>query len=598
MNAGAPPIAADLAPEPAGPQARAEAPAAVRERPWVLGSVAGACVAVFVALGCCVRPQADDWVWALRTRDLGWFGAQSYTYRECDGHFLATFLQTALGLGDPVVIARIGAALIVAAFAGAAVAFARAVRPEARNVASAVALMAVAGYCGTAVARETFFWYCSAVTYPLAAALVMAGAASVLNGLRAGTRWRHALIGGGAFMACAGCGETIVPLAGLLVAWGWLRQWRVPGAHRAWGACAAGLAVGTAALVLAPGNGARLQGLGGMHPLPEAIVGAIAFALHAVWALACAPIAITGAALVAPFAGRVMPRVGWTALAGMVALALAGSALAVLPVLMGYGHLVDRVCDLARWWQWLWLLAAWCALCARLPGAAIPSTHAASPPTAGDPDARPAPRPAAGGFAPGPEPVAGAVCVVAVVAAVICCAEGLGTWVAWSIVALAALAGAVGGRVRPLVRAFLLVAFAVLCLGDAGPDLCMRMPRWLAVWHQRDLAMATARAHHERLAVLPSLPDDAYPKTLVLAEITANPHYLWTTSMADWYGLREIWLDSGLPADNPLRRPWDAQIRARARQLGQTTIGGEPIPPAPGPAAPADAAPAPPAPAP
>jgi len=530
-----------------------------RTMAWLI-AVAGMGMAVYLALAWCVRPQADDWVWALRTRDLGWYGAQAWTWRHGDGHFVATFLQTALGLGDLRWTCAVVAVVIVAMFVASALLFARALAPQAPRAASAIALAGCFGASASTINREGFYWYSAAVTYPLPWGLVLFAAVCAIHGDRPGAARGWAIAGGMACLLAAGCGETLVPAGALLLAWGWwsglTRRW-------AWWACAGGLAIGTAILMSAPSNAERLAGLGGMHPIPDAVGLAIRTAVDAAASITGSTVAVAVAALCAPLAAAVAPLMPWWRIAAMVAMAVVGAGMIGLPVMLGYGYMVDRVLNVMEWWLWLWGLAAWCAACVRV--AAFFANRRQSA-----------------------QRCAGAVAGLAVLMCLWSVAAGAGHWGAWAVVALAASAfapigtgaGPAGGkRVGVVVTSVLLALFAGSGLADAGPDLVMRAPQWLAVWHQRDAAMRAARARGERLAVMPGLPDDGYPGNLVLAELNGNPRYYWALKMADDNGIEEVWLDPRLAADNPLRAHWLRQVQARARQLGQTTLGGQALPP-------------------
>ena len=560
------PSATPSATVPTTPPATRSAAPVVGPARWqaLVAAVSGACLAVFFALAWLVQPQEDDWQWALRVRELGWLGAQAFSYRTLDGHVVATALQTLLGVGDPVVVSRAGAAAMVAGFVAAAVLLARAIAPGARGAATVVALVGCAGFCGTAILDEFFYWYSAAVTYPLAAALAMTAAAIATRGSRASpgrgstrieARWSPAL----AYLAAqltAGCGETIVPLAALLVAWGWWWQRSEPRATVHWGACAAGLVIGGIILVSAPGNVLNAAGHGGAHPLVPALRDAIAVAFSGLWTLSRHPATVAAMILCAPCAGALVGAGGsWRLCAVMMAMAMAGSVVAAFPVEVSYGFMVDRVFDLIRWWQWLWLLAAWCVAWR---GAELALARLAQ---------------ARAGV------VIGAVALVAAGAAGLGMYCGWG-WVASALIACAAVAAmpGAGPRAQTAVQAMMLAAFAAACLVQAGPDLFLRAPRWHAVWRERAAAMVAAWDRGERVVVIPALPDDGYPDTLILIEVPANPRYFWTRLMARWYGVGEIWLDCPLPPGNAVRAHWEAQVRARARTLGQTTLGGMPFP--------------------
>jgi hypothetical protein len=528
----------------------------------VLIVVAGTCLSCFFVLAWMVQPQEDDWQWALRERTAGWLGAQVESYRHFDGHLVATALQTLLGVGDPVWVSRVGAAAIVAAWVAASVGLARAVVRAAQGAAVGLALAACAGLCATAALNEFFYWFSAAVTYPLAAAFAMTAAAIAVRGARglgggaAPARWSPPAAFLAALLA-TGCGESIIPLAGLMVGWGWWWQRREPHAHAHWGACAAGLAIGTVIEVVAPGNAEKAAGFGGPHPLAAACLSSLAVVAWGLWSLVRHPAMVAAMILCAPLAAAVVGERGsWRTCAAMVAMAVAGSCAAALPVEIAYGEMVDRVFDLIRWWQWMWLLPAGCVAwrCAR---------------------------PALARWGHGP--YGAAVPAAAAGMAGLCLHLGWG-WISWALIACAAVAGmpGAGRRAQTAVQAVILAAFAASCLVQAGPDLFLRGPRWHAVWRERVAAMVAARDRGERVVVIPALPDDGYPDTLILIEVPANPRYFWTKLMARWYGVGEIWLDCRLPPGNAVRAHWEAQVRARARTFGQTTLGGIPFP-GPGP---------------
>lgn len=107
MSAGA----GDLGPTPPVPARRRPVFGAVVE--CVIGAVLTVTLVAYMLLGNYTRYVADDYGTAIAVRLRGYWAQQVAAYRLTDGHFVATALQTAFSLLNPVVVRVLPGVLIV-----------------------------------------------------------------------------------------------------------------------------------------------------------------------------------------------------------------------------------------------------------------------------------------------------------------------------------------------------------------------------------------------------------------------------------------------------------------------------------------------------
>lgn len=238
---------------------------------WLLLAVA--CAPVFVAaLAQCafVHPFADDYVNAVRARDMGFWGVQAHVYQTWTGRFTAAALISlpAASGSDLKAACRVIGALDLLALLSGALALAAAVGPLAwRGVrpACAAVVLVVILLDGLDSPAESLYWATSTVTYMAPVGMTL----WILAALAGSRRWRRAprlaaqsLASASAFLV-AGLVEVVwVPVLGVLLLV-MLGVRRAGGPWRPYAAAAVLFGLGALVSAAAPGNSARQLVAGG-----------------------------------------------------------------------------------------------------------------------------------------------------------------------------------------------------------------------------------------------------------------------------------------------------------------------------------------------
>lgn len=266
----------------------------------VVGTLFGA-LGPFVVLSFFVHPQNDDWAYAVRAQDAGFWGANVFWYEHWGGRYSANAILSA----SPLAFGWIGAyrwlpVLVLALLGVAAFAVASSVAPRAllRWRVWLAAIIVALFLAGMPDVAQGIYWWTGAVSYQLGLVLWLGLVAVVLALPRRHTRLGRVLALGLAFVlvtAAAGTNELVLAYTiGFLVGVGAMRSWRARRLEIGVLVLAGvAFAVGSAA-VLAPGNQMRLAATA-RPDIAAALSAAVAEAGRylAVWTLATPVLPVT-----------------------------------------------------------------------------------------------------------------------------------------------------------------------------------------------------------------------------------------------------------------------------------------------------------------
>ena len=438
--------------------------------PRVLLAVALGILAVVTVLALTAYPARDDWAWANLGRDAGVADGLTEHWQHWSGRWAYTVVMLVGGLAPSLYVPLYPLWPLLTA--GAVVVAGRCLAgswPWGVVMGAAALLMPQPG--------EGLFWQSGAVGYVLPLAL---GAILV-------TRAWHpsALLVSG--MVLGGWTETPALL---------LAGWCVATLHRPasrW--VLAGLVLGMALLVAAPGNAHRLVLVGGWKPLPNAVALGAATVLDLLGQVVAVPWVAALAALAAPRQAAPPP---WRAPL-LVATAVAAATASCASV----GFCEPRQ-GMALW---LHLLVVVLAVAPALPRWAFAIWLAAS-------------------LILGPLPEGPAL---------IC--HGLA-----AVVLLVLVGPAVARRLDPAWALVLTVALAGAPAGVRLAEDALRAPMWRAWLAHRDAAVLRLQQDGARRVTMPVAPGDLRPAVASVGDLISGSDWLGQ-AWARWHGLEAVRVD-------------------------------------------------------
>ena len=280
-----------------------------------------ACLVPFFLLAWFSHPAADDFVYAVQARELGFVEAQRFWYLNWIGRYFATALQSGFPLAfDMLTAYPLVPWLMLGAFLVALAILARTLNGYLREPfggrALAVGVLAFATLYVTQMPSlvEGIYWLTGVATYGLPMALVMLLAACLLS-VRAETAGpavaARAAVAAVLALALAGSSETMLPPLNLfLLAGSVLAVRRKHPSRWVWIAALAACLAGSLAVVLAPGNAQRAANFV-RPPLARCaavwVWGAIRYTL--MWSIRPMLLGLTIVGV--PVAAEIVRRAGW-----------------------------------------------------------------------------------------------------------------------------------------------------------------------------------------------------------------------------------------------------------------------------------------------
>lgn len=240
---------------------------------WILtGACAGLFLLLHAWLGRYAHPMADDFSYALKDVSAGAWAATAWEYEYWNGRYASNFLVLygpfRQGF-DGITLYRWIPALLMGLTLCGAFAGLRAMAPALPRTSALIgALIWTALFMHLMPdMAEGFYWYTGAVTYQLPHALTLFAVACLAWWHKTG-RLFYAAVASGLLFICVGFNEVIMVLTVVATAAGVLAQLRAP---RRWNAGHAmiisAVLIGTAIMLLAPGNEARGRHFGGTGQL-------------------------------------------------------------------------------------------------------------------------------------------------------------------------------------------------------------------------------------------------------------------------------------------------------------------------------------------
>ena len=229
----------------------------------ILAVVVAAVLALFIALSFFNYPAADDFCFAAKARQLGFFGAQAFWYEHWSGRYSLNSVWTAIMLaGDIVHLYRFPPIiLLIATWLSF---FFLTYRIAQGQVSTSFALLlggvwTVLFIAGTPDPAQTFYWLGGSITYQMANILLI-----FLLGLlvwRETTAKNHKLrtwifiLSSLLVIATVGANEISLLLTGMILCWGTVHALWTKQDSRAFWAALLLIALGAALVsLLAPGN--------------------------------------------------------------------------------------------------------------------------------------------------------------------------------------------------------------------------------------------------------------------------------------------------------------------------------------------------------
>jgi hypothetical protein len=263
--------------------------ARIFRKPAPLLIALGLAILPFVVLSFFNHPQNDDYVLALKTRQLGFWGANAFWFKAWCARYLAVALMSA----SPVVFGSLAAfkcmaALLIALFAFAAYVLVSAVAPglaPLERAAGGLAILAL-HLLQTPDLVEGFYWGSGAVCYELGNALLLLLLGLVLRGHGSadGLPRLRLLAAGLVAAGAAGTNEVTMLLAdGFLALYLAARTYRLRRLDRSASLLLAVALLGSAAVMLAPGTRLRFGLSNHPHDLRFAVHESFRLGLSYAW---------------------------------------------------------------------------------------------------------------------------------------------------------------------------------------------------------------------------------------------------------------------------------------------------------------------------
>jgi len=244
----------------------------------VLALVVTAVLALFIALSFFNYPAADDFCFAAKARQLGFFGAQAFWYDHWSGRYTLNSVWTAIMLsGDIVKIYRFPPIILLIAtwlgfsFLTLRIAQGHLSRPFVLILGGVWTLLFIAGVPDPA---QTFYWLGGSITYQMAnifllfllGLLIWRETTAKNNKLRTWIFVLSSLL----VIATVGANEVTLLLTGAILFGGAFHALRTRRDSRAFWAGLLLIAIGAALIsVIAPGNYQRYAGISGDNHLPR-----------------------------------------------------------------------------------------------------------------------------------------------------------------------------------------------------------------------------------------------------------------------------------------------------------------------------------------
>ncbi len=524
----------DLLPGSGSRELRSDAiPAAHPISLWPWWILIGAACAGLGALSLMLVPQSDDWFFASIGRDLGVLDGCRTLYLTWTGIWVCLGLVIGLPawLG-PFWAVRVESLIALIALGSAIHAVLRVLHPQ---VAHRSTILAAGGILAlgvvTSEAQEGVFWGSTACNYSLGLAWALWLWVAAYDPAQPTIRRRILVLV--LALILPGFSESIGVIAGGLLVLGCLLR---PANRWLWAGALLGLALGSLPVILSPGNALRLHSSGGMRSFAEAnwlVFSSLRSLLNGqtllLWAVAVS--------LPTVFATTVRPAGGDLRRIGLcVGFLLTIGWAAMLPAALATGEITPHIANLG----WYAVYAA-CLITALPVGrwmADLPASRMRI--------------------------VIG--CGVTIIGA----AGLVSGAVHHDVPSLATLAmmlagAAIIGAQRIPARMFGLVSWlllALLLMRDLAYDAVIKAPLRARVWQDRDSILHAAAGRGEAVVMVPSLPDDAYPRLTFLTDLTLNPNLGWAREIARWYKVKRVWVDNRAGMSPTLLSTWERSYAA------------------------------------
>jgi len=481
-------------------------------------------------------PQADDWFFARLGRDLGTATATAWMYAHWQGLWGYNLLNIgSLEAFGPFWGVRVQAMLAIPIVISGVVAVLRVSYPQ---VAMRHLILAGGGVSALAIvasaANEGIYWGATVANYSLGAAVCMHAWAIGMD--PAPLSWKRRAVIVVLAASIPSLSETMaVAAVGLLTLGAFLRPGR---SCLPWAYMALGLAIGGITVVMAPGNAVRLQAAGGGATLLEGTT----MAWNALITMPAIGWLVWAVAIALPYALalplRRPPNLWRPCLASLI-LAATGWA-AMIPAAIGTGDVTPHV------WNVGWY-ATYAALL--VTGITLGRLLACS-------------------TARWPTRIGWALLPIGllIIAHELVAQETLSpSGCAALIIALTCLRAA-----RDLLAGLILLAACIMLFGRLGPDALVSAPARYNAWIERDAILRAAGERGEAVAVVPRLPEDAYPSLSFFVDLTSNPSYSHSLNVAAWYKISLIWLDQRDQMPPRIRERWEAALATDVKRWNST----------------------------
>ena len=258
----------------------------------LFAAVALAIVALFSALAFFAYPAADDFCYAAKARELGFFGAQQFWYQHWAGRYTLNLAYTAFSLsGDLFQLYRYPPILFFSmTWLGFGFLLAQISRGRLSrlSVFTASGVLTVVFIAGTPSVAQTFYWPGGSFTYQLPNILLLFLLGLLIwqesSDITGRARLLIAGLAGLLVILLVGANEVSLLLTASVLLGGTVYAWRQQRASRGVWLVLLVIALAAAAVsLLAPGNQERYAGLGQVTQLR--LTPLLALLLYPVWVL-------------------------------------------------------------------------------------------------------------------------------------------------------------------------------------------------------------------------------------------------------------------------------------------------------------------------